>query len=53
MHKEMVTLFLKGERIIPSVDDFVITLKNTGSGTARVQYFLDWYEGEPDLPRPE
>lgn len=41
------------ERIIPPVGDFVITLKNTGSGTARVQYFLDWYEGEPDLPRPE
>lgn len=38
------------ERVLPSNSTFLVQLTNTGSGNARVQYFLDWYEGEPDLP---
>lgn len=40
------------ERVLPENAQFAVTLKNTGGGNARVQYYLDWYEGEPDLPLP-
>lgn len=40
------------ERVLPLDTEFIVTIKNTGSGNARVAYFLDWYEGEPDLPLP-
>lgn len=39
------------ERVLPEDSLYHVKLTNTGSGSARVQYFLDWYEGEPDLPR--
>ena len=38
------------ERVIPPNSSLLLTLQNTGSGAARAQYFLTWYEGEPDLP---
>jgi len=38
------------ERVIPPNTEFIVKITNTGSGSARVQYFLDWFEGEPDLP---
>lgn len=41
------------ERVLPTVETYAITIKNTGTGTARVQYYLDWYEGAPDLPAVE
>lgn len=41
------------ERVLPENGLYHVKLTNTGTGSARVQYFLDWYEGEPDLPRKE
>lgn len=40
------------ERIIPANATFIVAISNTGSGNALAQYFLDWYEGTPDLPLP-
>lgn len=40
------------ERVLPENSTYAIVIKNTGSGNARVQYYLDWYEGDPDLPAP-
>ena len=40
------------ERIIPANAEFIVAISNTGSGSALAQYFLDWYEGTPDLPIP-
>lgn len=40
------------ERIISPNSEFCVVITNTGSGDARAQYFLDWYEGDPDLPIP-
>lgn len=38
------------ERILPANTEFLVTFTNAGTGAARVQYFLDWYEGGTDLP---
>lgn len=38
------------ERILPINTEFIVRITNTGSGVARAQYYLDWYEGSPDLP---
>ena len=38
------------ERILPANTEFIVSINNSGSGNARVQYFLDWYEGGTDLP---
>lgn len=41
------------ERILPANTEFIVQLTNlsTGGGSAaRVQYYLDWYEGGTDLP---
>lgn len=38
------------ERVLAANTSYLVRLTNTGTGDARVQYFLDWYEGEPDLP---
>lgn len=38
------------ERILPANSEFLVVITNTGTGDARVQYFLDWYEGGTDLP---
>lgn len=40
------------ERVLPANTEFIVDIANTGTGVARVQYYLDWYEGGSDLPRP-
>lgn len=39
------------ERVLPANTEFIVKISNTGSQPARVQYYLDWYEGDTDLPR--
>lgn len=42
------------ERILPANSEFIVAFTNTGIGNARVQYFLDFYQGGTDLPiRPQ
>jgi hypothetical protein len=38
------------ERILPANAEFAVVVSNTGASSARVQYFLDFYEGGTDLP---
>lgn len=38
------------ERILPPNTEFIVAIANTGASAARAEYFLDWYEGAPDLP---
>lgn len=38
------------ERILAANSTYLVVISNTGTGDARVQYFLDWFEGTPDLP---
>lgn len=38
------------ERILPANTTFLVVLTNSGTGDARASYFLDWFEGAPDLP---
>lgn len=38
------------ERVLPPNASFLVVITNTGTGDARCQYFLDWYEGGSDLP---
>lgn len=38
------------ERVLPENTDFLIRITNNGNNAGRFSYFLDWYEGEPDLP---
>lgn len=38
------------ERVIGPNSSLLVTLTNTTAQAARAQYFLTWYEGEPDLP---
>lgn len=38
------------ERILPANTEFIVAIASSGSGIARAEYFLDWYEGTPDLP---
>lgn len=38
------------ERILSANSEFVVVIINTGTDSARVQYFLDFYEGGTDLP---
>lgn len=46
-----VSTALQGrERILPANTEFIVSITNTGTGVARVQYFLDFYEGGTDLP---
>jgi hypothetical protein len=46
-----VAFALQGrERILPANTEFIVSLTNSGTGVARVQYFLDFYEGGTDLP---
>lgn len=40
------------ERVLEKQTLFGIKITNTGSGDGRFTYFGDWFEGEPDLPRP-
>lgn len=41
------------ERVLPPNTEFIVKIQNNSSGggsAARVQYYLDWYEGGTDLP---
>ena len=38
------------ERVLPANTEFAVVITNTGTGNARAQYFLDFYEGATDLP---
>lgn len=38
------------ERVLPANTEFIVAITNTGTSAARVQYYLDWYEGASDLP---
>jgi hypothetical protein len=38
------------ERILLPNSSYLVLLTNTGSGSARAEYHLDWYEGDTDLP---
>lgn len=38
------------ERILPANAEFAVVITNTGTGNARAQYYLDFYEGSTDLP---
>ena len=38
------------ERVLPANTEFLVAITNTGTSAARVQYYLDWYEGTTDLP---
>ena len=38
------------ERVLPANTEFIVAITNTGTSAARVQYYLDWYEGATDLP---
>lgn len=40
------------ERILPKNTNFLVKVTSV-VGTGRFSYFIDWYEGEPDLPRPQ
>lgn len=38
------------ERHLPENSEFLVSITNTGTYDARVQYFLTWFEGQPDAP---
>lgn len=38
------------ERILKPNTQYIAAITNTGASIARVQYFLDYYQGQPDLP---
>ena len=49
--RQSATAFPTGrERILPANTEFAIVITNTGTGNARVQYYLDFFEGGTDLP---
>lgn len=41
------------ERILPSNTKFMVEVELTAGNAGRFQYFIDWFEGKPDLPVPE
>ncbi|MGH9930726.1 MAG: hypothetical protein ACREA9_16070 [Pyrinomonadaceae bacterium] len=41
------------ERILPANTEFAVVITNTGTGNARAQYFLDYFEGAPDTPNQD
>lgn len=41
-----------GDRILKANSTYLVVFRNTGSGTADIDYFLTWYEGGTDLPLP-
>ena len=51
--RQSATAFPTGrERILPANTEFAIVITNTGTGSARIQYYLDFFEGGTDLPLP-
>lgn len=39
-----------GDRILKANSTYLVFFRNTGSGTADIDYFLTWFEGQSDLP---
>lgn len=39
-----------GDRVLKPNSSYLVVFRNTGSGTADIDYFLTWYEGGTDLP---
>jgi hypothetical protein len=39
-----------GDRILKANSTYLVVFSNTGSGTADIDYFLSWYEGDTDVP---
>lgn len=39
-----------GDRVLKPNSTYLVVFRNTGSGTADIDYFLTWYEGGTDLP---
>ena len=39
-----------GDRVLKANSSYLVVFRNTGSGTADIDYFLTWYEGGTDLP---
>lgn len=39
-----------GDRILKANSTYLVIFRNTGSGTADIDYFLTWFEGQSDLP---
>lgn len=39
-----------GDRILKANSAYLVFFRNTGSGTADIDYFLTWFEGQSDLP---
>jgi hypothetical protein len=51
--RQSATAFPIGrERILPANTEFAVVISNTGTGSARVQYYLDFFEGGTDFPLP-
>lgn len=48
--RQIATILQGRERILPANTEFAVVITNTGTGNARVQYFLDFYEGGTDIP---
>lgn len=48
--RNVATALVGRERVLPANAEFLVVITNTGAGDARVQYFLDFYEGGTDLP---
>jgi len=41
------------ERVLPANSQFYVEIEMTAGSSGRFEYFLDWYEGDPDLPLKE
>lgn len=39
-----------GDRVLKANSTYLVVFSNTGSGTADIDYFLSWYEGDADIP---
>lgn len=40
-----------GDRVLAPNKAYMVALQNNGSGSVSADYFLTWFEGQPDLPR--
>lgn len=40
-----------GDRVLAPNKAYMVALQNNGSGSVTADYFLTWFEGQPDLPR--
>lgn len=40
-----------GDRVLAPNKAYMVALQNNGSGSVSADYYLTWFEGQPDLPR--